>query len=491
MNNESESFLTEYIGDHVSEVAKKTFGISFLYPWQRLVIANILDAAREPEEYECNRQIVLLPTGAGKSLCFLVPTLLLNGPSLIIYPLLALMTDQQRRMEEAGLQSVIFRGGQTIQEREYNFEQIQNGVRIILANPEVLQNETLVQRLATCNIQHIAIDEAHCAYQWGTTFRPAYLTLGHISEQLHAPVMTAFTATASPDVLQNITRILFNGKAHVIQSASDRPNIHYHVIHCYNKTKEALKLAITAVKPVLVFCGTRKKAENMARELMAYYNSDSVKFYHAGLSKEEKESVEKWFYPKKNACLCATVAFGMGVDKKNIRTVIHLEASSSIEAYIQEAGRAGRDGKTANAFLLWSPQDHNPSGQLAAYAQSNTCRRQFLLDALGAEKAVCSGCDICDTGKQAPFAQDARKALQFIVTHRRLYDKNQLSQILIHKFNRQDCADFHTCLWEHKDIETILTLLERKGFIKTRGFPWKGKIDIAQKKKMIYDSIRV
>ena len=119
--------------------------------------------------------------------------------------------------------------------------------------------------------------------------------------------------------------------------------------------EEALKLALNSEKPVLIFCGTRAKAEDMSRELQDYLESyDSVKFYHAGLTREEKNNVEKWFYPKDNAYLCATIAFGMGVDKKNIRTVIHLEPSSTAEAYIQEAGRAGRDGKTSNAYLLWS-----------------------------------------------------------------------------------------------------------------------------------------
>ncbi|MCR5763913.1 MAG: RecQ family ATP-dependent DNA helicase [Treponema sp.] len=486
-NGPRETDFNEIIFDEVSEIAKKTFGIKFLYPWQRLVIANILDAVQDPEENEFCHQIVLLPTGAGKSMCFLVPAVILKKPTLIIYPLLALMADQQRRMQEAGLKSVVLRGGQSVQERENILEQIKQGVNIILANPEVLQNKTLVQQLAECGIQHIAIDEAHCVYEWGSSFRSSYLTLGNIAEQLHSPVVTAFTATASPEVLQQISKILFKGNAHIVQSASDRPNIHYHVINCYNKKKQALKLAVKSEKPVLLFCGTRKKAEDMARELREYYKDDSVKFYHAGLTKEEKTAVENWFYPKENAYLCATVAFGMGIDKKNIRTVIHVEPSSSIEAYIQEAGRAGRDGKVSNAYLLWNPDDkvrtlkNERTKLIARYAESKTCRRQFLLDALGGENAVCSGCDICDTGKPAPFAQDAQTALHFIKKYRRLYDKNQISSALIKEFNRQDCKNFNICIWEHRDMEIIMNLLEKNEFIKTMKFPWKGKIDITKK----------
>lgn len=486
------NYDTTLLKDEITEAAKKAFGITFLYPWQRLVIANILDAVNEGEESAFAHQIVLLPTGAGKSFCFLVPALLLQKPTLIIYPLLSLMSDQQRRINEAGLQCVIFRGGQTAEERKEKFDSIKNGAKIIIANPEVLQNEHLLAQIAECGIQHIAIDEAHCVYEWGTTFRPSYLTLAKIIKQLKAPVVTAFTATASPVVLDKIAETLFDGKAHIVRSASDRPNIHYHVINCLNKKKEALKLALNSEKPVLIFCGTRAKAEDMSRELQDYLESyDSVKFYHAGLTREEKNNVEKWFYPKDNAYLCATIAFGMGVDKKNIRTVIHLEPSSTAEAYIQEAGRAGRDGKTSNAYLLWSMEDsetykkyeeNSRKRVMALYAESKTCRRQFLLDALGAEQTICDGCDICNTGKPAPFAYDANIALRFINSHKRLYNRNELSYKLIKEFNKIDIKIFHKSLWAHRDIETILTQLEKSGRIKTLKFPWKGKIELNKAK---------
>ena len=158
--------------DYVTEKARESFGITYLYPWQRIVIGNIL----EPNQ-DNRRQIVLLPTGAGKSLCFLTPALLLKGPTLVIYPLLALMSDQKRRMDQGNLKSVEFRGGQSHEERENNFEKIRQGAEVILANPEVLQNKALVERLAAFNIQHIAIDEAHCVSEWGDSFRPSYLEL--------------------------------------------------------------------------------------------------------------------------------------------------------------------------------------------------------------------------------------------------------------------------------------------------------------------------
>ncbi|MBP5748545.1 MAG: ATP-dependent DNA helicase RecQ, partial [Treponema sp.] len=318
-----------------------------MFPWQRMVVANIMEAYEnlkgqqtiqtQDDAFCRGRQIVLLPTGAGKSLCFQVPALLLDGPTLVIYPLLALMTDQQRRMEEGSLRSVMFRGGQSVREREENFRKLREGAKIIIANPEVLQSKSLVQQLKQVGICHVAIDEAHCVSEWGDSFRPSYLGLGEVLKELGVPVITAFTATASPPVLSRVAQILFEGQAHIVRSESDRPNIHYFVRKAAVKKKEALYLAATEQRPMIIFCGTRGKSEDMARELNFCFGEGTAQFYHAGLEKEEKEAVEKWFYNSRDGVLCATCAYGMGVDKKDIKTVVHLEASATAEAYIQEA----------------------------------------------------------------------------------------------------------------------------------------------------------
>lgn len=261
--------------DYITELAFSNFGIKYLYPWQRLVVANILEAYEYQKAVEnlgegelppeidddsfCKgRQIILLPTGAGKSLCFQIPALVLDGPSLIIYPLLALMSDQQRRMEEGSLGCVVFRGGQTDAQRDEAFEKIKNGAKIILANPEVLQSESLLASLKTVGIKHIAIDEAHCVSEWGDSFRPSYLELGKVIKELNPPVISAFTATASPPVLQRVSEILFQGEAHIVRSESDRKNIHYYVRPAVAKKKEVLRLVQSELRPMIVFCGDRK-----------------------------------------------------------------------------------------------------------------------------------------------------------------------------------------------------------------------------------------
>lgn len=398
--------------DPAAQAALENFGIKYLFPWQRLVVGNIMDSyfsakKRGDEEglLDCDgKQIVLLPTGAGKSLCFQIPAILMEGPTLVIYPLLALMGDQYRRMSKGGIKAAIFRGGQTAEERDENFRLLDGGAKIIIANPEILSDEKLTGRLKEYGISHIAIDEAHCVSEWGDTFRPAYLELGKILRTLDVPVVTAFTATASPEVLARISDVLFNGEAHIVRSESDRPNIHYYVKKVASKKAAALVLAKTEARPMIIFCGTRSRTEDMAQELNTAFGAETAKFYHAGMERGEKTKIEEWFFSRKDAVLCATCAYGMGVDKKDIHTVVHLDPPQTAEAYIQEAGRGGRDGSVANAILLWNFEDslrfaEFPSGSrkaaLREFAGTKSCRRQVLLDALGAEQAVCSGCDIC------------------------------------------------------------------------------------------------
>ena len=481
-----------YEDDPVAKSAYKNFGIRYLFPWQRLVIANIMDSylagpCEDPEADDdvfCKgRQIVLLPTGAGKSLCFQVPALLLDGPSLVIYPLLALMTDQQRRMEEGSLRSVTFRGGQTEKERAENFAKIKAGAKIILANPEVLQSKSLVEQLKGVGIKHIAIDEAHCVSEWGDSFRPSYLGLGEVIKAINPPVITAFTATASPPVLARVSEILFDGRAHIVRSESDRPNIHYYVRKAAVKKKEALLLAVTEQRPMIIFCGTRGKAEDMCRELNFCYGEGTAQFYHAGLEKQQKEEVEQWFYKSRDGILCATCAYGMGVDKKDIKTVVHLQASATAEAYIQEAGRGGRDGSVAKAILLWSLQDSldysvykngSREAALREFAETSTCRRQVLLDALGGEQAVCSGCDICE-GIKYPVS-DWELARKLIQKSPRFYSKEELEEVLTYKMNAQARKIMGLNIWNHNDSVDVIEQLVKTGRVRLGKTLWKNRL---------------
>lgn len=514
----SQQETLNYEGDVVSKSAFENFGIKYLYPWQRLVIGNILEAydyykytqtISEEESKILNtlnhdsfckgRQIVLLPTGAGKSLCFQIPALLLDGPSLIVYPLLALMTDQQRRMQEGSLRSVVFRGGQSREERRECFDKIKNGAKIILANPEVLESEELLLQLKKVGIKHIAIDEAHTVSEWGLSFRPSYLNLGKVIEQINPPIVTAFTATASPDVLAKVSEILFQGSAHIVRSESDRQNIHYFVKYAAIKKKAALKLIASENKPMIIFCGTRGNAQDMAMEINACFGKALARYYHAGLTKNEKDEIEKWFYESKDGVLCATCAYGMGVDKKDIKTVLHIEASPTAEAYIQEAGRGGRDGSVAKAILLWSLQDSHVysvfkkgSREAAMYefAITKDCRRQVLLDALGGEQAVCSGCDLCNERirfKDLPHRKinriknkendiDWQFALNIIKKNKNVYNILELTELLNEKMNAKFRSKIGVNAWNNSDSVDLISQLITSGKVKVGKFLWKGRL---------------
>lgn len=487
--------------DPVEELTFKTFGIRNLFPIQRFVIANILDAFPNDEEKITNedietikKQIVLLPTGAGKSICFQVPALMLPNPTLIIYPLLALMTDQQRRMEENNIKCVVFRGGQTSSEREKLFQKLKAGAKVIIANPEVLENQELLNELKQFHISHLAIDEAHCVSEWGDTFRPSYLKLGNVIKTLNPTVVTAFTATASPEVLKRITEILFDGEANIIQSESDRPNIHYYVKYTAAKTQSLISLAKSEQKPLIIFCGTRNNTEEISETLNLCYGKDFSRFYHAGLSKEEKSNIETWFFNNTKGVLCATCAYGMGIDKKDIKTVIHLEAPQTAEAYIQEAGRGGRDGSVANAILLWNKKDEQKFSKypdnsrykaLYKFATTTNCRRQVLLDALGGEQAVCSGCDLCNSKFNLNNKgicdnlqiKDYEIALKIISKNQRYYTKETFIEEAQKKLNKHYRKDLKLNIWNSTGVKEIFDELLLSKKIKYANILWKNKLE--------------
>ena len=503
--------------DLAVRAAREGFHVPFLFPWQRIVIANILDgeaALREDEDFSNHtddddlyrgRQIVLLPTGAGKSMCFLVPALLLQGATLVIYPLLALMSDQKRRMEEAGIRSVVFKGGQSAEEREENFAALsdsENPARVIIANPEVLSGEKLLERLSQVKISHIAIDEAHCVSEWGDSFRPSYLELGRILKRLDVKLITAFTATASKPVLDRIAEILFDGNYHLVRGDSDRANIHYEVRYAYAKKKAALEAALTMKKPLIIFCGSRRRTEEMAHLCASYFGSEKIRFYHAGLTREEKNAVEEWFFSSKDGILTATCAYGMGVDKSDIASVVHLDAPEHLENFIQEAGRAGRNGDNVNSLLIWNHADSvrwrqakegSRERALGNFAMSKTCRRQNILDYLGGEERVCSGCDICDaaaSGKKISYtAWDAKLAFDFIKKNRRLYTRQEATGELTEQFNRKKLKIFGINVWDAKDTAEILAQLFSERKIRVCGTFWRDRLDIVKNRKNLFGII--
>jgi ATP-dependent DNA helicase RecQ len=497
--------------DPIGRAAKNLFGVSYLFPYQRLVITNILEAAQAsgipvkwPEQEtaaftkaradrECSgKQIVILPTGAGKSLCFQLPAMLIEGLTLVIYPLLSLMADQERRLCEKGFSPVIIRGGQSAKERDKIWEKLQNGEsKFIITNPEAMLAPRAKTRLEKIKIAHVVIDEAHCAGEWGESFRPGYLKIGSVIKTLNPPLVTAFTATASFAVREKIKKYIFCGlHARQIAGNPDRPNIYYSAKGCINRDLAVRDLLITNARPAIVFCSSRPGAEKLARLLrnelaeMGYSWHKEIRFYHAGLSREEKAETEKWLLKNTEAVLCSTCAFGMGVDKADIRTVIHRDCAPSIEAYLQETGRAGRDGMQSKAILLWGPQDEDALERiktetdrdklsaLLRYARdTGKCRRHSLLAMLDYDSSgetpqkLC--CDVCEKEASGDLREE-KTILDFFRRNKRRFTQDEAASVL---------AQSETIRWSETNAYQVIDYLLKTGKLKkTAKFPWKNNL---------------
>jgi ATP-dependent DNA helicase RecQ len=486
--------------DPVALVARERFGLDYLYPYQRLVAANALDASVPGAE--AMRQIVLLPTGFGKSLCFQLPALLLPGPTVVAYPLLALMEDQRRRLGSLGIPCIVFRGGMGPGERAAAEKSVERGeAKIIISNPECLGTPRLLDFLKEAKPSHLAIDEAHCVSEWGETFRPAYLEMGRIAEVLAPPALSAFTATASPTVFEAVARVIFGEAPYrVVAGDPDRPNISYAVVRTLNRERSLVRLAREMTRPLLVFCSSREGVQIVSRLLRERLDESEVRFYHAGLERSEKKRIEEWFFPSETGILASTCAYGMGVDKKNIRSVIHYEAPTSVEAYLQEAGRAGRDGLPSRAALIAFPGDIDRLSReedgprrerfraLIEYASSGAgCRRDALLDLLGYAREgrqPCSGCDRCE-GSAVERDEGAEEILSFVRANARRFTAEEALVLL--RGERTGSGEPPRCAgwgamasWEARDASRAMAVALRLGLVRvTKSRIWKGRLTLS------------
>jgi len=506
MEKTVESSIHELITDQLDEAVKNLFGLSYLFPYQRLVITNILEAAgtlkykdnENTDRETSGKQIVILPTGAGKSLCFQLPAMLIEGITLVIYPILSLMADQQRRLTERGFSPVIIRGEQSKEEREEIWRKLESGQsKFIIANPEILLTEQIKKRAEKLNITHVVIDEAHCVSEWGETFRPSYLQINTIIDSINPPLITAFTATASSPVLEKIRKYIF-GDLQVCQIVGnpDRPNISYSAKGCINRDLAVRDLLIQNSRPAIVFCSSRPGTEKLAHYLRneleetGYGWYKEIRFYHAGLTREEKRNTEEWLLHNSEAVLCSTCAFGMGVDKADVRTVIHRDCPPSVEAYLQESGRAGRDGKQSKAILLWGPDDENAlarvknefeKNRLSAvlnYARDNkNCRRHALLSLLnydsGGEVPESNCCDVCCPGfknESGNYLREELSIINFFKQNKRRFTQSEAASLL---------AANKKIRWSEEETSRVISyLIKTKKIRKKKIFPWKNKITL-------------
>ncbi len=316
-------------------------------PLQETIIESVL-AGRDT--------VALLPTGGGKSICFQIPTLVKGGVCLVVSPLIALMKDQVAQLGARGIKALALTGSLSTDDISDLLDNVKFGdYRFLYLSPERLQIEWIVTRLTELPITLIAVDEAHCVSQWGHDFRPAYLHVGALRKQFPGIPLIALTATATPRVRTDIAQLLSLQDPSIFEGSFERPNIGYHVVATEDKIGRAVAILERQQGSAIVYVRNRKACHEVADQLQAYGIAST--HYHGGLPfREKNRHMEEWMTGQKR-CIVATNAFGMGIDKPDVRTILHLELPENLENYYQEAGRAGRDGSSAAAIILLAPAD--------------------------------------------------------------------------------------------------------------------------------------
>ena len=423
---------------------RDVFGFDAFRPGQE----EIVDAVTEGRNV-----LAIMPTGGGKSLCFQLPALLRDGVTVVISPLIALMRDQVRALQEAGVCAGALTSGNTPEETEAVWEALEAGrLKLLYMAPERLAAGSAMGMLRRIGVNMIAVDEAHCVSQWGHDFRPDYLRIGALRKDLGVP-LAAFTATADAETREEIVQKLFDGKPpRTFLHGFDRPNIHLAFEAKDGPRRQILDFAAARKGQAgIVYCGTRAKTEALADALRK--DKHSACHYHGGMQSEDRRIVETRFNREDGLIVVATVAFGMGIDKPDIRWVAHADLPKSIEAYYQEIGRSGRDGAPAETLTLFGPDDirlrrtqideglapperraadHARLNALLGLAEALVCRRVNLLGYFGETTEPCGHCDLCDTPVDVFDGTTAvRKALSAILRTDEWFGAGHLIDILV------------------------------------------------------------
>ncbi len=423
---------------------RDVFGFDAFRPGQQ----EIVDAVAAGQD-----TLAIMPTGGGKSLCFQLPALVRDGVTVVISPLIALMRDQVRGLKEAGVEAGALTSGNTEEETDAVWESLAAGrLKLLYMAPERLASGATLSMLRRANVNLIAVDEAHCVSQWGHDFRPDYLRIGELREALDVP-LAAFTATADAETREEIVKKLFAGQQpQTFLGGFDRPNIHLAFAVKDGPRAQILNFAAARKgQSGIVYCGTRAKTETLAQALREA--GHTACHYHGGMDPQDRRDVERRFQQEDGLIVVATVAFGMGIDKPDIRWVAHADLPKSIEAYYQEIGRAGRDGGPAETLTLFGPDDiryrrqqidegiapperraadHARLNALLGLAEALKCRRQNLLRFFGEDPEPCGKCDLCDKPAEVfDGTTPVRMALSAVLRTEEWFGAGHLIEILL------------------------------------------------------------
>ncbi len=388
-------------------ILKQVFGYSEFRDGQETVINAALNG---------QDSLVLLPTGGGKSVCYQVPALALSGLTVVISPLISLMQDQVSQLQALGVKAAYINNSLNRDEQQQIYQQLHSGLlKLLYVAPEKVLQHEFKERLSHLNISLFAIDEAHCVSHWGHDFRPHYCRLSELKQRFADVPMMALTATADKATRFDIVQQLGLNAPYIHTGSFDRPNIRYTIEEKFKPLAQLLRyLKEQQSQSGIIYCTSRKRVDEIAEKIAdAGMNAAA---YHAGMSNEQRQFVQTGFARDDIQIVVATVAFGMGINKPNVRFVLHYDIPKSIESYYQETGRAGRDGLAAEAIMYFDPADigrvrrffediedeqrrrveEQRFNAMASFAEAQTCRRQILLNYFSEyQREPCGNCDIC------------------------------------------------------------------------------------------------
>ncbi|MFQ0973962.1 DNA helicase RecQ [Gilliamella sp. CG35] len=431
------------IKDQIDTVLHNVFGYKSFRNQQKEIIESIIDG---------RDTLIIIPTGGGKSLCYQIPAVILPKTAIVISPLISLMKDQVDQLAANGIPAAYLNGSQSSSEQQNVIEQYLNhSIKLLYISPERLALAYFQSLIEQNPPSLIAIDEAHCISQWGHDFRPDYRQLGQLSARFPGVPIVALTATADKMTQADIITQLNLVDPLVVVRSFDRPNIRYTVVEKYNLTDQIVSFIETQKgNSGIIYCASRSKVEDMTTRLAG--RGFSVAAYHAGLTNQQRQQAQEAFLKDDIQIIVATVAFGMGINKPNVRFVVHADCPRSIEAYYQETGRAGRDGVPAEVMLLFNANDlswyrqqisEKMEGQhkdvefhkidaMQSFAQSLTCRRIVLLNYFGEQRhEPCNNCDIClYPPEHYDGLVDAQKVLSCIYRVEQRYGAQYIAEVL-------------------------------------------------------------
>ena len=428
----------------MNDLLKQYFGYDEFRPGQKEIIQKVIDQ---------ENVLGIMPTGSGKSICYQLPALLLDGLTVVVSPLISLMKDQVDAANQLGIPATFINSSLDGYETARRFQEIdRQQYRLLYIAPERFIMPDFIQAMKRWNVRMIAIDEAHCISQWGHDFRPSYLQMANELDQLpNRPVIVALTATATVQVAADIKRLLKIPENNHIQTGFERENLRFQVIKDQKKEQYLIEyLKINKNQSGIIYAATRKEVDRLYHLLKRF--DFSVGRYHGGLNENERTEMQEAFLYDRLQLIVATNAFGMGINKSNVRFVIHYQIPGSLEAYYQEAGRAGRDGLSSEAILLFSPQDiqvqkffiqqsqreerqkqkeYEKLKAMTEYVYIESCLQQYILNYFGETSSPCNRCGNClDDREIVEVTTEAQMVLSCLKRMGENYGKQMLMKVL-------------------------------------------------------------